>query len=364
MKEKKVLIIEDDVALAATIKNYLSLNGFSVIHADNGAEGIQMAFASTPDAIVCDINIPVVDGYQVYNILNGTPLTCSIPFIFLTAKTSLKDIRTGMQLGADDYLTKPFEFDDLLNTINTRIEKRKKILQANEEKFVSLLNNSPHGVFICQENRLLEVNRKMAEFFGLSEVAIKSYGLTDLAINDDKEVLQKALNRCIEQQLPELEIDFTGINRHNNKPVSLKLIAGYSFYKGKGCIVGNLISLDSREYATKDVVLSSSDLKELGRAIELFSSDYDLISQGLVEKLSGVFSVNNDASETGVELSTRENEVLAEICKGKSTSEIAETLFISERTVEKHRAAIVQKTQSKNMIEAVIFAIKNNLVQV
>ena len=363
MSNKQVLLIEDDNTLAETIKNYLNLNGFSVTHADNGATGIQMAFSSMPDIIVCDINIPVVDGYQVYTILNEASLTHYTPFIFLTAKTSLKDIRTGMQLGADDYLTKPFDFEDLVNSINTRISKRQKIVSTNEKRFLSLLNSSPHGVFVCQENKFIEVNNKLASIFGYSQVEMKNFGLIDFASEEDAPKLREALNLCISQQKQAFEIDFSGFNKQN-KPVALKLLGGYSFYKGKDCIVGNLINLSSSDYSIKDIALNSSDIKELAGAIEHFSSDYNLISKSLVEKLSGIFSIENKETTPPVELSAREQEVLQEICKGKSTIETARTLFISERTVEKHRAAIVQKTGSKNMIEAVIFAIKNNLVRV
>jgi PAS domain S-box-containing protein len=363
MKGKRILLIEDDVALAATIKNYLSLNGFTVSHADNGATGIQMAFSSLPDMIVCDINIPVVDGYQVYTILNEASLTHFTPFIFLTAKTSLKDIRTGMQLGADDYLTKPFDFDDLLSTINTRIAKRQKILQANEDHFLSLLNSSPHGVFVCQENKFLEVNRNLANLFGYSQKEIYDFSLTDFVSEQDKPKLQEAIDECINLRQKEFEIEFTGFDIKKN-PINLKLSGSYSFYKGKESIIGNLTDISGIKNSSNTIMLNSSDLKELAGAIDHFSSDYHLISKSLINKLSGIFTTENNEANNRIELSAREHEVLQEICKGRSTSEIAEALFISERTVEKHRAAIVQKTGAKNMIEAVIFSIKNNLVQI
>ncbi len=364
MDKKKILIIEDDITLAETIKNFLKLNNFAVAHANNGAAGIQLAFSSSFDAIICDINIPVVDGYQVYAILNKSPLTYSIPFIFLTAKTSLQDIRKGMQIGADDYLTKPFELGDLLDAVKTRIGKRQKLLKANEERFQSLLSSTPHGVFVCQENKFIEVNRKAASFLGYSQVEMLQFGLADIVDAESRPKVINAVADALAAHTKEFELDFKARDKYS-KPVLLKMIAGYSFYKGKDCIVGSLINLSSHEYALKDIILSSSDLKELGRAIELFSKDYNLISRGLVEKLSGVFShEGGNDNHVKVELSAREHQVLTEICKGKSTAEIAEALFISDRTVEKHRAAIVQKTGSKNMIEAVIFAIKNRLVEV
>ncbi len=360
---KKILIIEDDTALAGTVNNYLKLKGFEVNHADNGAVGVQLAFSILPDAIICDINIPVIDGYQVYSILSETSSTYSIPFIFLTAKTSLVDIRTGMRLGVDDYITKPFEFDDLYNAITTRIHKREKILVTSEDKFHSLLNNSPHGTFVCQDGKFIVVNRKMADFFGYSQVEMLNKCLVDLTDTDDKQKVDDTMVDCLATRKKEFSIEFSGHNKISQK-TPFKLIAGYSYYKGQDCIVGSLINTSSNEYSLKDISLSSSDLKELGNAIEVFSADYNIISKDLVEKLSGIFIKENKETDIiNIELSIREKEVLNEVCLGRSTNEIAESLFISDRTVEKHRASIVQKTGSKNMIEAVIFAIKNKLIK-
>ncbi|MCF8347235.1 MAG: response regulator [Bacteroidales bacterium] len=363
---KQILLIEDDVALAGTIKNYLTIKGFEVVHAENGALGIQQAFSKTPLAIICDINIPVVDGYQVFKILSESPATHAVPFIFLTAKTSPSEIRMGMQLGADDYLTKPFELNDLLSSLNTRIRKRDKLLQANEEKFMSLLNNHPHAVFICQNNHFIVVNRKLSNLTGYSQAELEETGLTHLADEADRDKLTLRMQQCVANHEKEFSMEFS-LRDKWKKQIQVKLMGGFSYFKGRDCLVGTLINLSSGQYALSDIALSSNDLEELGKAIELFSSDYHIISKSLVEKLSHIFRKDEHSAEltsTEVELSAREKDVLREICTGKSTHEIAESLFISERTVEKHRAAIVQKTNSKNMIEAVIFAIRNRLVGV
>jgi len=361
---KKILVIEDDTVLANTIKNYLSLKSLEVIHANNGAVGIQYAFSILPDAIICDINIPVVDGYQVYKILSESLTTQSIPFIFLTAKSSNSDVREGMSLGVDDYITKPFEFYDLHNAISTRITKREKILGANEDKFYSLLNNSPHGVFVCQKNKFIVVNRNFANLFGYSQMEVIDKCLVELTDIDDKQKIDTVMTDCLSNRKKEFKVEFSGRSSFGKK-IALKLIAGYSFYKGQDCIIGSLINLSSDEYSMKDINLSSSDLEELGNAIEMFSADYNIISKDLVEKLANIFiKEKNEKRNSTIELSIREREVLSHICLGESTSEIADSLFISNRTVEKHRAAIVQKTGSKNMIEAVIIAINNKLIKI
>jgi len=120
---KKILLIEDNMELRENTEEILSLAHYHVITAENGKVGVMMAQKEGPDLIVCDIMMPELDGYGVLHILGKDPQTSSIPFIFLTAKTEKNDIRKGMNLGADDYLIKPFEQTELLNAIETRLRK-------------------------------------------------------------------------------------------------------------------------------------------------------------------------------------------------------------------------------------------------
>jgi DNA-binding response OmpR family regulator len=120
---KKVLIIEDDTALRENTAELLELLNFEVTTAPNGRIGITLAKQNYPDVILCDIMMPEVDGYGVLEALSADTSTNQIPFIFLSAKTEHKEIRKGMDLGADDYLTKPFEEEELVNAIESRIAK-------------------------------------------------------------------------------------------------------------------------------------------------------------------------------------------------------------------------------------------------
>jgi DNA-binding response OmpR family regulator len=119
----KVLLIEDDTVVRENTAEILELSGYEVLTAPNGKMGITTAKSSLPDIIVCDIMMPELDGYGVLQQLASEEETKHIPFIFLSAKTEHKDIRKGMDLGADDYLTKPFEEDDLISAIESRIAK-------------------------------------------------------------------------------------------------------------------------------------------------------------------------------------------------------------------------------------------------
>jgi CRP-like cAMP-binding protein len=124
---KKVLVIEDNDDIRDNIAEILELAGYSVFNADNGKAGVDLALQHIPDIILCDIMMPEMDGYGVLYILNKHKETNTIPFIFLTAKAEHVDMRKGMDLGADDYLTKPFDDMELLNSIERRLKKKETL---------------------------------------------------------------------------------------------------------------------------------------------------------------------------------------------------------------------------------------------
>tara|TARA_R110000868_G_scaffold136879_1_gene350044 strand:+ start:24025 stop:25077 length:1053 start_codon:yes stop_codon:yes gene_type:complete len=130
---KTILLIEDDRALRENTEELLELSGYSVSTAPNGKIGIQLAKELLPDIIICDIMMPEVDGYGVLRDLSSDVKTKHIPFIFLSAKTEHKEIRKGMDLGADDYLTKPFEEEDLISAIESRLAKVELLKRNSQE---------------------------------------------------------------------------------------------------------------------------------------------------------------------------------------------------------------------------------------
>jgi DNA-binding response OmpR family regulator len=132
----KVLLIEDDTAVRENTAELIELSGYEVITAPNGKIGVSTAKNTLPDIIICDIMMPEMDGYGVIKELSSDLSTKHIPFIFLSAKTEHKDIRKGMDLGADDYLTKPFEEQDLFSAIESRLAKA-AILKDERERVAS-----------------------------------------------------------------------------------------------------------------------------------------------------------------------------------------------------------------------------------
>ena len=120
---KKILLIEDNPDMRENTAEILSLSNFEVYTAENGKVGVDKAKRVNPDLIICDIMMPELDGYGVLHILGRNPDTAKIPFIFLTAKVEKEDIRKGMNMGADDYLTKPFSDVELLDAVEMRLKK-------------------------------------------------------------------------------------------------------------------------------------------------------------------------------------------------------------------------------------------------
>lgn len=160
---KTILIIEDDAILRGNTAELLLLSDYEVLTASNGKTGVEIALKHLPDLIICDIMMPEMDGYQVLDTLTNHERTRYIPFIFLSAKTKHKEVRKGMDLGADDYLTKPFEEEDLLNSVETRISKAKIMTdrqsadQGGVEESLSNLNQLKN--FFCDEGEVVQFKK-------------------------------------------------------------------------------------------------------------------------------------------------------------------------------------------------------------
>lgn len=133
----KILVIEDEELVRENILDLLEAENFETLAAANGKIGLDLAVSEVPDVILCDLMMPNIDGYEVLKLLNSQAITATIPFIFLTARTAKADVRQGMELGADDYLTKPFTRSELLNAIMSRLEK-----QTEDIKHISKSNKT------------------------------------------------------------------------------------------------------------------------------------------------------------------------------------------------------------------------------
>jgi|GEM_PF-730241 len=165
--KKKIAIVEDDKSIRENIALFLEEEGFEVFTAENGSKGVELINKNLPDLILCDISMPVMDGYEVHTSLQKNINTASIPFIFLTAKTQKSDLRKGMNMGVDDYITKPFVFDDLLHAVKSRINKQSTLLKFSEENYRVMIENTLTGIFIISNDIFKYVNSTFSKIIEL-----------------------------------------------------------------------------------------------------------------------------------------------------------------------------------------------------
>ncbi|MBD3883665.1 response regulator [Phormidium tenue FACHB-886] len=150
----KVLVIEDEAQTRSIFMKCLAFEGFCAIEAENGAIGVKLAQTHLPDLIICDIMMPNMDGYGVLSAVRCHRSTAAIPFIFLTAKVTMPDLRQGMEMGADDYLTKPCSVEQFLAAITTRLERH---VQLRDCLSVSAATSQPTARIFPDCPRLSQV---------------------------------------------------------------------------------------------------------------------------------------------------------------------------------------------------------------
>lgn len=138
---EKVLVIEDNLQVRENIIEILEAEGYEMFQAENGAIGVDVARKKQPDLIICDIMMPQMDGFMVLEELRRNILTVNIPFIFLTAKDTRDDLRKGMQMGADDYISKPFTIEEVIQAVEVRLNRVKEFKRRSEKKLNELTLN-------------------------------------------------------------------------------------------------------------------------------------------------------------------------------------------------------------------------------
>ncbi len=180
----KILIIEDNLEVRENTAELLELANYEVDTAENGKLGVEKVKAFQPDLIICDIMMPELDGYGVLYMLSKNQETASIPFIFLSAKSEKVDFRKGMNLGADDYLTKPFEEMELLDAIETRLKKRTSLIHMKQSPSTQLSLKS------LSEDRKERIYKKKSDIYYENDVPVnmffvKSGKVRTYRINED-----------------------------------------------------------------------------------------------------------------------------------------------------------------------------------
>jgi DNA-binding LytR/AlgR family response regulator len=189
---RKILIIEDDYSVKSLIREIFEENNFKVFSASDGKEGVSLAKEILPDIILCDIMMPGFNGYEVKEELNKEECTSLIPFIFLTAKAEMGDLRSGMDLGADDYIVKPFRVPALLKSVETRLQKIEELKNsARIQNTIPAVNKQ-----LSENERLLVSQKNKTKFIRVGDIisvtALGEYSTINMS-DGTKIVLRKVL---------------------------------------------------------------------------------------------------------------------------------------------------------------------------
>ncbi|MGV8095686.1 MAG: response regulator [Mangrovibacterium sp.] len=357
--QSRILVIDDDERLGKTIKNVLSAQGYDVRYANNGSLGVQLAFEYNPDLVLCDVRMDPIDGYQVYKILKESSLIDYVPFLFLTVCSNLEDIRFGMDLGADDYFVKPFNNDNLIRSIESRLSKFKILKESGRPGFKTLFEFSPNGIFLFNRTSIIDANPAFLKMLGIDSEKVARLRIEDIFDKDSLRRIKDKLLRC-----------YAGI--------------GESFHECVNISIGNklmsdtsiLISTYERNSISPMMIgmihVDNESIKRVthghieSEVVQMLAKENIIITNSLRKKLAEIFKQQSTRmeKEQGEFFSKREYQILKLSMEGLPMKLIADRLSISFRTVENHRAKMMEKTGANNIVEVIVYALRNNLIRI
>lgn len=301
-KMKKILVIEDENELREGVAEILNYEGYSVCQAENGNEGMELAVNESPDLILCDIMMPGMDGYEFLKRWKMKNIIRPVQFIFITALSERLSQRRGMELGADDYLTKPFTRDELLKAIESRIEK--------DTFYEEYLNQKVDQIENALKNKIALLRKEKDEM----EVYIKQ-------ISNEKELLDKQLK---DQEMEMKEEAFNVIDI-NNKVYNLKRI-----------ISARLKNPNTHEEQRKILYELNSKINKrtiLGNSWTVFQLKFQQVYPDFIPNLTSKVSG----------LTRYQVIFMAATFMGLKTGQLADFLDISEDSVRKNRYRLKKK---------------------
>lgn len=234
----RVLVIDDEAAIRETILIHLRRNGFDTLSAVNGAEGIKIARTQLPDVIICDVKMELVSGYELLSVIRNDTMTAGTPFILITAESSRSAMRQGMELGADDYLIKPFTGPEIIAAVNSQIQKRQALQQQAEQKLnelrAQLSTSIPHELRTPLNGIMgyADILRKQSHELDAAEVA----QMSERIFKNAKRLHRLVENFLIYAQLQILETDDTKLailkkNRADDVALLIDSIATQKTYE-------------------------------------------------------------------------------------------------------------------------------------
>ncbi|MFK8046310.1 MAG: response regulator [Crocinitomicaceae bacterium] len=320
----KIVLIEDNVEMRENIQEILELADYKVHSANNGKSGVELVKKELPDLILCDIMMPELDGYGVLYMINKNPTTASIPFIFLTAKSERDDFRKGMNMGADDYLTKPFDDTQLLGAVERRLERIRTF--SNKEEAGNSLDNFYSKVDGIKELENLSQSKRHKKYAKKDTIFYEDDSPNFLYYINSGKVKTHKMNKDGKELVTHLynEGDFLGYKALIKdevytetatalEPTELSLIPKQDFL--------NLL-FSSKEVSQKFIKILAGSIDE--RQVELLNLAYDTVRKRVADSLLKLEETYRKDEDMPFSMSISRDDLAAMV--GTATESVIRTL--------------------------------------
>ena len=357
--QKKILIIDSDQNFGDKIKKYLILHKYNVCYVNNGAAGIKEAFEYNPDIILCDINMDQIDGYQVHKVLTDSFILRTIPFIFLKENATIEDVRHGMNMGADDFISRPIGMRDLLKSIEIQLHKFETNNNELIHEFNTLFQLSPNGIIVFNEHVVLRANLPIKTLLKIDNQEPIYIKIED--IFDNPSLLR--IKNWIQQSFEGVKSIFNEkitINDRLGEALELNMvISEFTKYSDSVQFIGFFTPISPlNSYWVNDQLANE--------VCNLLEREKITIADNLGEKITNIIKHRtlNYNGQNNLFFTKREHQVLCLSMEGLPIKIIADRLSISSRTVEKYRTKLMEKSKAKNIVEVIVFSLKNGLIKI
>lgn len=357
--QKKILIIDGDQNFGDKIKRSLILHKYNVCYVNNGASGIKKAFEYNPDLILCEVNMDQIDGYHVYKVLNESLIVRSIPFVFLKQNASIEDIRHGMNLGVNDFFSKPISIHDLLLSIEIQLHKFKSNSNELVQEFNSLFQLSPNGTIVFNENMIIRANLSITTLLKIDHQGPINIKIEDVFSNSS--LLR--IRNWIQQS-------FKGVKSVFNEKVTIDdrlgeaiemnmVISEFTTYSDSIQFIGFFTPVSPLDSYWINHQLANEVCNLLEKEKIIFPNNLGEKITNIIKHRTLTYNNQNNSFFT-----KREHQVLGLSMEGLPIKIIADRLSISSRTVEKYRTKLMEKTRAKNIVEVIVISLKNGLIKI
>jgi two-component system, sensor histidine kinase and response regulator len=267
----KILIVEDEDTIRENIRDILRADNFIVVEAENGRIGIEMALEEHPNLILCDVMMPEADGYEVLSEIRLNSATQLIPFIFLTAKTTREDVRAGMDLGADDYLNKPFTRQELLSAVTTRLAKQIVVENESQTKLENLRSSLTQAL-------PREFGNQLDRILGLSKLLMEEYH--ELEADEALETIEQIYNSGeVLSKLTRNVLLYSELSRIGNDPKRVMLLRNLQ----KQCETQNIIENVAKQKALQNDRVTDLEMNLNKAEVSISWSKIKKIAEELID---------------------------------------------------------------------------------